>query len=517
MPEAPAMTADTTPDWGAIRVRGARENNLKDINLDIPKRRLTVFTGVSGSGKSSLVFETIAAEVAPAHQRDLHGVRPGLHGHAGAAGRRLAGEPDRGNRRRPGAHGRQRPIDRGTVTDAHAMLRIIFSRLGKPNVGPSTAFSFNVPAGSIRGEITLERGKGECGGPGAPRSGRHVPRLRGPGQRLRVDVEQLVDRDKAWPKALSTSRNSSSAAGRHRIFAGVGLLRPRQEVARLHRRRAGSASCTARTRRSRSTTSTSPTWGWSTASGAPPRQGRESLQPHIRAAVERIATSGPCPACGGIAAECDRPLVEDQRPEHRRRHRHADHRAGRLAAQDRAPAARADGRPAGRPPRPFRDDRAWLPEPRSRVLDACPAGSRSGREMVRHLGSALTDVTYVFDEPTIGLHAHDVQQMNHLLQRLRDKGNTVLVVEHEPDVMAHCRPRRRHGAPRRHARRRGRLRGTVRRARGLRHADRRAPRRCASRSRRTSGRRPARSRSGTPGCTTSGTSRSTCRSASLWR
>jgi excinuclease UvrABC ATPase subunit len=422
-------------DWGAIEVRGARENNLRNVSLDIPKRRLTVFTGVSGSGKSSLVFETIAAEsrrlINETYTAFVQGfmatpARPDVDSLEGLTAAITV------DQERMGANARSTV---GTVTDAHAMLRLMFSRLGKPRVGPASAFSFNLPAGSVAGNITLERTSDA-----QPEYQEHViyggmcPECEGLGRVSVVDTDQLVDRDKSLNEGAITFPGFKAGGWAVRAYAESGFFDPAKPIrdftkAELDRLLYGPD------------TKVKIQGINLTYQGLVDRITRaylvrdpEALQPHIRAAVERIASSGPCPACGGSRLN-------------------AAARSSKIKGKNIADVAAME----------ITELAAWLRTiepggagPAVRQLGAVldhfvtiglgylsldrESSSLSGGEaqrtrMVRNLGSALTDVTYVFDEPTIGLHAHDVQQMNRLLEQLRDKGNTVLVVEHEPDVI----------------------------------------------------------------------------------
>ena len=434
-PPSDYRASDGSPDWGSIWVRGARENNLRDVNLDIPKRRLTVFTGVSGSGKSSLVFETIAAEsrrlINETYTAFLQGfmatpARPDVDSLENLTPAIIV------DQERMGANARSTV---GTVTDAHAMLRIIFSRLGKPRIGPASSFSFNIPAGQLHGEIELDRGRGESESRDITISGGMCAECEGLGRLSVVDVDELVDRDKSINDGAITFPGFQVGGWVVRAYAESGFFDPDKKIrdftkAELERFLYGPD------------TKVKVQGINLTYQGLVERIKRaylvkdeDSLQPHIRAAVERIATFGPCPACGGTRLN-------------------AAARSSKIDGKSIADVAAMQ----------ISDLRQWLAgiaAPGAKpILDQLGAvldhfvtiglgylsleresSSLSGGEsqrtrMVRHLGSPLTDVTYVFDEPTIGLHAHDVQQMNGLLEQLRDKGNTVLVVEHEPDVMA---------------------------------------------------------------------------------
>jgi excinuclease UvrABC ATPase subunit len=422
-------------DWGSIAVRGARDNNLRDVSLDIPKLRLTVFTGVSGSGKSSLVFETIAAEsqrlINETYSAFLQGFmatppRPDVESLSGITAAIIV------DQERMGANARSTV---GTATDAYDMLRVIFSRIGRPQIGPSTAFSFNVPAGTLRAQAEIERGRGGQHEEVERRiAGGMCPECEGLGRVSSVDIDALVDRNRSLNEGAITFPNYQPGTWYHRIFADSGFFDPDKPIrdfteAEMERLLYGPEAKV-------KTELVNLTYV-----GLVEKIRRQylvkdldSLQPSIRAAVERISTSRPCPACDGTRLN-------------------AVARSSKIAGLSIADCARLQ----------VSDLADWL-----RSLDAPEAGpmiehllavldnfvqiglgylsldressTLSGGEaqrtkMVRHLGSSLTDVTYVFDEPTIGLHAHDVQQMNGLLRRLRDKGNTVLVVEHEAEVI----------------------------------------------------------------------------------
>jgi excinuclease UvrABC ATPase subunit len=420
--------------WGAIRVRGARENNLKNVSLDIPKRQLTVFTGVSGSGKSSLVFETIAAEsrrlineTYAAFVQSFMGTpaRPDVDSLENLSAAIVV------DQERMGANARSTV---GTVTDAYAMLRIIFSRLGEPHIGPSTAFSFNVPAATIRGEVKLERGDQEWEQREFTTSGGMCPRCEGLGKESSVDVDQLVDRSKTLAEGPINFPNFQVGGWYHQQFVESGFFDPNKPLrdyseaewerflygpetkVRINKINLTFMGLVDRIRKAHLV------------------KDRESLQPHIRAAVERISSQAPCPACGGTRLN---DIARSSRIEGLNIAETSAMQITDLAGWLRGLAA-----PGAQP---LIDQLAGLLDDFATIglgylsLDresSTLSGGESQRtKMVRHLGSPLTDMTYVFDEPTIGLHAHDVQQMNGLLQRLRDKGNTVLVVEHEPEVM----------------------------------------------------------------------------------
>jgi excinuclease ABC A subunit len=419
-----------------IRVQGARVNNLKNVSVEIPKRRLTVFTGVSGSGKSSLVFDTIAAE----SQRLINETYPAfVQGFMASPPR-----PDVDalenltpaiivDQERLGANPRSTV---GTVTDAHAMLRIIFSRLGRPKIGPASAFSFNLPAGSLAGSITLERS-----GDAQPEYREEViyggmcAGCEGLGRVSSVDVDALLDRTKSLNEGAIMFPGFTPGGWAVRAYSESGFFDPDKPVGEFTKAELDRFLNGPDTKVKIQGINL-------TYQGLVDRIRRaylvkdvESLQPHIRSAVERIATYGPCPACSGTrlntlarSSKVNGLSIAD---------------AAALQISDLVGWVRGIDAPGAKP----------ALEQLATVLDhfvtiglgylslerasSTLSGGESQRtRMVRHLGSALTEVTYVFDEPTIGLHAHDVQQMNGLLQQLRDKGNTVLVVEHEPDVIA---------------------------------------------------------------------------------
>jgi len=425
---------DGTPDWGAIQVRGARENNLRDISLDIPKRRLTVFTGVSGSGKSSLVFETIAAE----SRRLINETYTAfLQGFMGTPSRPDVDSLDNltaaiiVDQEPMGANARSTV---GTATDAYDMLRVIFSRLGEPHIGPSSAFSFNVPAGTISGEITLEKGRSEAEQREITITGGMCPECEGLGRVSTVDTDALVDRDKSLKDGAITFPNFQPGTWYHRIFVDSGFFDPDKKLrdfsdAEWQRLLYGPE---AKVKTELITLR---------YEGLVDRIRRlylvkdaDSLQPSLRAAVERIATFAPCPSCDGTRLN---PLARSSLIKGRNI---ADCAAMQIS--DLAIFVRRLDEPSVAPIvsglRETLDSMVHIGLgylSLNRESSTLSGGEAQRTKMVRHLGSALTDMTYVFDEPTVGLHAHDVQQMNGLLERLRDKGNTVLVVEHEPEVI----------------------------------------------------------------------------------
>ncbi len=418
-----------------IRVQGARENNLKDVSIDIPKRRLTVFTGVSGSGKSSLVFDTIAAEsqrmINETYSAFVQGFMPNL------------ARPDVDlleglttaiivDQERMGANPRSTV---GTATDVNAMLRIVFSRLGQPHIGSSQAFSFNVASISGAGAVTLER----AGATVKERrefqiTGGMCPRCEGMGSVTDIDVTQLYDDSKSLNEGPFTIPGYSADGWYGRIFAGSGFFDPDKPIRDYTKRELADLL-------HREPTKIKVEGINLTYEGLIPKiqksllsKDKEAMQPHVRAFVERAVTFTTCPACDGTR------LNEGARSSKIRGISIAD--ACAMQISDLAAWVRELDEPSVAP----------LLAALTATLDSFveiglgylsldrPSGSLSGGEsqrtkMIRHLGSSLTDVTYVFDEPSIGLHPHDIQRMNDLLLRLRDKGNTVLVVEHKPEVI----------------------------------------------------------------------------------
>ena len=419
-----------------IRVHGARENNLKDVSVEIPKRRLTVFTGVSGSGKSSLVFSTIAAEsqrlINETYSAFVQGFMPtlarpevdvldGLTTAIIVDQQRMGGNPR---------------STVGTVTDADAMLRILFSRLGRPHIGSPKAFSFNVASISGAGAVTYERGGQKVK---ERRSfsitGGMCPRCEGRGTVSDIDVTVLYDDSKSLSEGALTIPGYTPGGWGYRLYSESGFYDADKPIRKYTKKelndflyhepvrmKIGGINQTyegliLRLQKSMFSKDT------------------ESLQPHIRAFVERAATFTTCPECDGTR------LTEAARSSKIKGISIAD--ACAMQISDLAQWARGLNEPSVAP----------LLAALQHALDSFAeiglgylsldrqSGTLSGGEaqrvkMIRHLGSSLTDVTYVFDEPTIGLHPHDIQRMNDLLLRLRDKGNTVLVVEHKPQTIA---------------------------------------------------------------------------------
>jgi excinuclease UvrABC ATPase subunit len=429
------MTRHLADSHDMIRVHGARVNNLKDVSVELPKRRLTAFTGVSGSGKSSLVFSTIAAEsqrlINETYSAFLQGFMPSLSRPEVdfLDGLTTAIIVDQ---ERLGANPRSTV---GTATDANAMLRILFSRLGEPHIGPPNAYSFNVPTVRASGAITVERGdKTKSEKATFNRLGGMCARCEGMGAINDFDLTALYDETKSLAQGALTVPGYSMDGWYGRIFSGAGLPmdKPIAKFTKKERHQLLYAE-----------PEKIKVEGINlTYEGLIPKIQKsmlskdvDALQPHVRRFVERAITFTTCPDCEGTR------LGPEARSSKIRGKNIADVCAMQIS-----------------------DLAGWLPslnEPSvapllkglQHLLDSFaeiglgylsldrPAGTLSGGEaqrtkMIRHLGSSLTDVTYVFDEPTIGLHPHDIERMNRLLLRLRDKGNTVLVVEHKPETIA---------------------------------------------------------------------------------
>ncbi|MEV8515340.1 excinuclease ABC subunit UvrA [Dactylosporangium sp. NPDC051484] len=418
-----------------IRVQGARENNLKDVSVEIPKRRLTVFTGVSGSGKSSLVFGTIAAEsqrlINETYSAFVQGFMPTL---ARPEVDLLEGLTTAiiVDQERIGSNPRSTV---GTVTDANAMLRIVFSRLGQPHIGSPNAFSFNVPTVRASGAITVERGDGKAVKKTFTRAGGMCPRCEGMGNVSDFDLTQLYDDGKSLNEGALTIPGYSMDGWFGRIFNGCGFFDPDKPIRRFTKKELHDLLYKEPTKIKIDNVNL-------TYEGLIPKiqksllaKDREAMQPHIRAFVDRAVIFTTCPECDGTR------LTEAARSSKV----NGINIAGACAMQisDLAEWVRGLDEPSVAP---LLDALRHTLESFVEIglgylsLDR-PSGTLSGGEaqrvkMIRHLGSSLTDVTYVFDEPTIGLHPHDIQRMNDLLLRLRDKGNTVLVVEHKPGTIA---------------------------------------------------------------------------------
>src|SRR6187549_1046954 len=403
-----------------IRVHGARENNLKDISVELPKRRLTVFTGVSGSGKSSLVFGTIAAEsqrlINETYSSFVQGfmptlARPEVDVMDGLTTAIIV------DQERMGANVRSTV---GTATDANAMLRIVFSRLGKPHIGSPQAFAFNVP--TVRGVGAHTVTGGMC------------PRCEGMGTVSDFDLTALYDETKSLNQGALTIPGYSMEGWYGRIFRGSGFFDPDKPIKKFNKRELHDLLYKEPTKIKVEGINL-------TYAGLIPSIQRsmlskddEAMQPHIRAFVERAVVFAACPDCDGTrlseaarSSKIDGVSIAD---------------VSAMQISDVAEWVAGLEEPSVAP----------LLQSLRHTVDSFveiglgylslnrPSGTLSGGEaqrtkMIRHLGSSLTDVTYVFDEPTIGMHPHDVQRMNDLLLQLRDKGNTVLVVEHKPEVI----------------------------------------------------------------------------------
>ena len=418
-----------------IRVHGARENNLKDVNVEIPKRRLTVFTGVSGSGKSSLVFDTIAAEsqrlINETYSAFVQGfmptlARPEVDVLEGLTTAIIV------DQQRMGADPRSTV---GTATDANAMLRILFSRLGQPHIGSPNAFSFNVPSVRASGAITIERGDNKTVKATFTRAGGMCPRCEGRGTISDIDLSQLFDDAKSLNEGAINVPGYTTGGWNFRLYSASGFFDPDKPIKQFTKTELHDFLRREPIRMKIAGINM-------TYEGLIPRIQKsylskdvDGMQPHIRAFVERAVTFTACPECGGTR------LSQAARSSKIKGINIAD--ACAMQISDLADWARALDEPSVGP----------LLASLQQTLDSFTeiglgylsldrsSGTLSGGEaqrtkMIRHLGSSLTDVTYVFDEPTIGMHPHDIQRMNKLLLRLRDKGNTVLVVEHKPEAIA---------------------------------------------------------------------------------
>ncbi|GAA1985837.1 excinuclease ABC subunit UvrA [Isoptericola halotolerans] len=437
-PRTPQNAPHPADTHGVIRVEGARENNLRNVSVELPKRRLTVFTGVSGSGKSSLVFATIAAEsrrlLDETYSTFIQGFMPSLPrpdvDHLDGITTAILVDQER-----MGANVRSTV---GTVTDAHAMLRNLFSRVGDPYVGPPTAFSFNVPTSKASGVFATDKAGGETEKKIVRDQvylGGMCPECEGRGTVSDLDLSVIVDESLSLNAGAILVPGYKADGWMVKGFAESGFvdgdkpIRDYTDTERhdlLHRDKTKIKALGMNM----------------TYQGLIPKlresmfsKDPEQLQPHVRRFVERAAVFGPCPACEGTRLNASARSAKV---------------AGRTIAEvcsmqitDAATWARGIDQPGVAP----------LVKALLHLFDSFvaiglgylslerPAGTLSGGEaqrvkMIRHLGSALTDVTYVFDEPTIGLHPHDIARMNELLVDLRDKGNTVLVVEHKPEAIA---------------------------------------------------------------------------------
>ena len=433
------MAPQTTHDADShdlIRVVGARENNLKDVSVEIPKRRLTVFTGVSGSGKSSLVFGTIAAEsqrmINETYSAFVQGFMPNL---ARPEVDLLEGLTTAiiVDQERLGANPRSTV---GTATDANAMLRILFSRLGRPYVGPQTAFSFNVPTRRASGVMSTDKGGRveKSVVKDAVYLGGMCPRCEGMGNVSDIDLTALYDETKSLSDGALTIPGYSMDGWYGRLFEGVGLPMDKP-IASFTKKQLDTMLYAEPTKIKVEGINL-------TFDGIIPKiqksmlsKDPEAMQPHVRRFVERAVTFQSCPDCGGtrLTKEALSSKILGRTSPTCARCRSATSPTG-CATSDEPSVA------------PLLVGLQHLLDSFAEIglgylsLDR-PAGTLSGGEaqrtkMIRHLGSSFTDITYVFDEPTIGLHPHDIERMNQLLLQLRDKGNTVLVVEHKPETIA---------------------------------------------------------------------------------
>jgi excinuclease UvrABC ATPase subunit len=430
------MSAELADSHDLIRVHGARENNLKDVSVEMPKRRLTVFTGVSGSGKSSLVFDTIAAEsqrlINETYSAFVQGFMPTLARPEVDVleGLTTAISVDQ---QRMGADPRSTV---GTATDANAILRILFSRLGKPHIGSPSAFAFNVASVKASGAITVERGaKTRTQKATFNRLGGMCPRCEGRGAVTDFDLSALYDGTKSLNEGALTIPGYSMDGWFGRIFRGAGFFDPDKPIRRYNKRELNDLLHKEPTKIKVDGVNL-------TYEGLIPKIQKsmlskdvDAMQPHVRAFVERAVTFDTCPECDGtrLSAEARSSKIDGINI--------AD--ACAMEIRDLAEWVRGLDEPSVAP----------LLTSLQETLDSFaeiglgylsldrPSSTLSGGEaqrvkMIGHLGSSLTDVTYVFDEPSTGLHPHDIQRMNDLLLRLRDKGNTVLIVEHDPETIA---------------------------------------------------------------------------------
>ncbi|WP_292671129.1 excinuclease ABC subunit UvrA [Nocardioides sp.] len=435
MPRTP--TAHAADGHDTISVQGARENNLKDVSVELPKRRLTAFTGVSGSGKSSLVFDTIAAEsqrlINETYSAFVQGFMPSL---ARPEVDRLEGLTTAiiVDQERMGANPRSTV---GTATDANAMLRILYSRIGTPHVGPPTAYSFNVPTRKASGVMSTEKSGGRVEKNVVSQAvylGGMCPRCEGMGNVSDIDLTALYDETKSLSEGALTVPGYSMDGWYGRLFEGVGLPMDKP-IAKFTKKQLDTMLYAEPTKIKVEGINL-------TFDGIIPKiqksmlsKDPEAMQPHVRRFVERAVTFQTCPECGGTR------LTKEVLASKIKGKNIAE--VCSMQISDLAEWLRGVKEPGVAP----------LLAGLQHLLDSFEdiglgylsldrsAGTLSGGEsqrtkMIRHLGSSLTDVTYVFDEPTIGLHPHDIERMNQLLLQLRDKGNTVLVVEHKPETIA---------------------------------------------------------------------------------
>jgi excinuclease UvrABC ATPase subunit len=431
--QSPALPAADSHDL--IRVHGARVNNLKDVSVELPKRRLTVFTGVSGSGKSSLVFGTIAAEsqrlINETYSAFVQGfmptlARPEVDVLDGLTTAIIV------DQQRMGANARSTV---GTATDANAMLRILFSRLGQPHIGSPSAFAFNVPSVRASGAITVERGAKKTVKASFNRLGGMCPRCEGRGSVSDFDLAALYDDSKSLNQGALTIPGYSMDGWYGRIFKGCGFFDPDKPIRKFTKRELDDLLHKEATRIKVDGVNLTYEGLIGTIQKKFLSKDVDSLQPHIRAFVDRAVTFGTCPECGGTR------LTEAARSSKINGVNIAE--ACAMQISDLAVWVGGLDEPSVAPLlTSLRETLDSFAEIGLGYLSLDrPSGTLSGGEaqrvkMIRQFGSSLTDVTYVFDEPTTGLHPHDIARMNDLLLRLRDKGNTMLVVEHEPDTIA---------------------------------------------------------------------------------
>ena len=431
--QSPALHVGDSHD--RIRVHGARVNNLKDVSVELPKRRLTVFTGVSGSGKSSLVFGTIAAEsqrlINETYSAFVQGfmptlARPEVDVLEGLTTAIIVDQQRMGTDPRSTV---------GTATDANAMLRILFSRLGQPHIGSPQAFSFNVASISGAGAVTLERGgKTVKERRSFSITGGMCPRCEGRGTVTDIDLSQLYDDSKSLSEGALTIPGYTAGGWNYRLYSASGFVDPDKPIRKYTKKELHDFLHHEPVRMKIAGINMTYEGLILRVQKSMLAKDKESMQPHIRAFVDRAVTFTTCPECGGTR------LSEAARSSRIKGVNIAE--ACAMQISDLAEWVRDLDEPSVGP----------LLDSLRQALDSFaeiglgylsldrPTGTLSGGEaqrvkMIRQLGSSLTDVTYVFDEPTVGLHPHDIQRMNDLLLRLRDKGNTVLVVEHKPETI----------------------------------------------------------------------------------
>jgi excinuclease UvrABC ATPase subunit len=438
-PDIRPPARDVADTHELIRVQGARVNNLKDVSVEIPKRRLTVFTGISGSGKSSLVFGTIAAEsqrlINETYSAFVQGfmatlARPEVDLLEGLTTAIIVDQERMGS----GAGGNPRSTV-GTATDANAMLRIVFSRLGRPHIGSPKAYSFNTPSVTASGAITVERGARKTVKKTFSVTGGMCPRCEGIGSVTDLDLDQLFDESKSLSEGAITVPGYTGGGWNSRLYSASGFFDPDKPIRKYTKKELHDFLYREPTRMKIAGINM-------TYEGLIPRiqksmlsKDKEAMQPHVRAFVDRAVTFTTCPDCGGTR------LSEGARSSKIKGMHIGD--ACAMQISDLAEWVGGLDEPSVAP----------LLEALRQTLESFveiglgylsldrSTGTLSGGEaqrtkMIRQLSSSLTDVTYVFDEPTTGLHPHDIQRMNDLLLRLRDKGNTVLVVEHKPETIA---------------------------------------------------------------------------------